>query len=210
MMAANAQADVETGRKQINIRCAGCHGAGGLGGERAPAIGKGSRKRLQTDQTIRDIISRGIPDSGMPPFELQDPELSALAAFVRSRVTPLSLTPWNGDASAGEQYYFGRGGCSRCHMIHGYGGIQGPDLTESSRSLTTAELETSLLRPNDRRVGGYQVATVELQAGVKVRGFIRNESGFDLQLLGLDRKLYLLREGKFRILAREPGSLCRP
>ncbi|MDQ6665623.1 MAG: c-type cytochrome, partial [Acidobacteriota bacterium] len=204
---ASAQSDVEAGRKRFNTRCAGCHGEDGLGGERAPEIGKGSRKRLQSDEAVRGIIAHGIPDSGMPAFDVSDSELAALTAFVRSRVTPLSLTAWSGDASAGERYFFGKGGCSNCHMIHGRGSIQGPDLTEASRNLTAAEVETSLLRPNNRRVAGYQVATVELPSGMKVRGFIRNESGFDLQLLGLDGKLYLLSERKFKILARESDSL---
>ena len=29
---------VEAGRARFNVRCAGCHGQDGLGGERAPAI----------------------------------------------------------------------------------------------------------------------------------------------------------------------------
>jgi len=39
----------QSGRTLFNLRCAGCHGEDGLGGERAPEIGKASRKRLQTD-----------------------------------------------------------------------------------------------------------------------------------------------------------------
>lgn len=201
---------VETGRRQFNIRCAGCHGEDGLGGERAPGIGKGSRKRLGTDDAVRGIITHGIAESGMPAFDIQGAELAALSMFVRSRVTPLSMSAPSGDADAGERYFFGTGGCSGCHMIHGRGGIQGPDLTEASRNLTEPEVETSLRHPNDRRIPGYQIATVELAMGEKVRGFIRNESGFDLQFLGLDGKLYLLQEGKYKILSRESGSFMPP
>ena len=70
-----------------------------------------------------------------------------------------------------------------------------------------AERETSLPDPRAGRVAGHQVATVELPAGAKVRGFIRNESGVDLQLLGLDGKFRWPSEGQFRIGTREPGSL---
>lgn len=205
-----AQSVIDTGRRQFNIRCAGCHGEDGLGGERAPGIGKASRKRLQTDDAVRGIVTHGIPDSGMPAFDLPGTELAALTVFIRSRVTPLSHTVWTGDAAAGEAYFFGKGGCSECHMVQGHGGIKGPDLTEAGRNLTAAEVETSLRSPDKRRVVGYQLATVELQSGAKVRGFIRNESEFDLQMLGLNEKLYLLAAGKFRILAREPGSLMPP
>jgi len=202
-----AQSGSEFGRTQFNTRCAGCHGEDGLGGERAPEIGKGSRKRLQTDESVRGIIAHGIPDSGMPAFDIPDTELTALTVFIRSRVTPLSLGEASGNVGAGEQYFFGKGGCSECHMVQGRGGIKGPDLTEAARNLTAAEVEISLRHPEKRKVAGYQVAQVKLQSGATVRGFIRNESGFDLQLLGLDGKLYLLAEGKFKILSREPGSL---
>ena len=115
--------DADAGRRRFNIRCAGCHGQDGLGGERAPGLGKGSRKRIQTDDAVRGIIVHGIPDSGMPAFDISQPELSQLTAFVRSRVKPLSFTTAvNGDANAGERFFFGKGGCSECQMIHGRGG----------------------------------------------------------------------------------------
>ena len=195
------------GREEFNIRCAGCHGENGLGGERAPGIGKTSRKRLQTDEAVRTIISHGIADTGMPAFTLAETELASITTFIRSLVSPLSNTPWEGDAEAGERYFFSSGGCSGCHMIQGRGNAKGPDLTEAGHSLTAAEMATALRHPNDRRTPGYRVATVELQSGGKVRGFIRNESGFDLQLLGLDQKLYLLGGGEFKSVVREPGSL---
>jgi len=195
------------GREEFNVRCAGCHGENGLGGERAPGIGKSSRKRLHTDQAVREIITHGIADSGMPAFTLGEPELASLTMFVRSLVSPLSDSPVEGDAEAGERYFFGRGGCSGCHMVQGHGVARGPDLTEAGHQLTGAEVETALRHPEKHRTPGFQVAAVELRSGEKIRGFILNESGFDLQLLGLDQKLYLLTEGQFKAVTREQNSL---
>ena len=38
-------------------------------------------------------------------------------------------SPVNGDIRAGEEFFFGKGGCSGCHMAQGLGGTLGPDLT---------------------------------------------------------------------------------
>lgn len=207
---ATAAPDPESGRARFNIRCAGCHGEDGLGGERAPTFGKGSPKRLASEDGIRGIITAGIPESGMPAFSLPEEELSQLVTFVHTRVKPLIYTAVPGDADAGERFFFGKGDCSACHMIHGRGGIKGPDLTEVSETLTPIAIETSLRDPNSRRVPGYQTAWVKLKSGEIVRGFIRNESGFDLQLVGFDGRLHLLGDDGHKILTRGRNSLMPP
>jgi alcohol dehydrogenase (cytochrome c) len=143
----------------------------------------------------------------MPAFTLPEDELAQLILFVRSRVVPLNETPTAGDPSSGANLFFGSAGCAGCHMIRGRGGLNGPDLTEVSRKLTLAEMEQSLRNPNARRERGYQVASVQLKSGKTVRGFIRNESGFDLQLQGLDQQLYLLKSNEILTTKREPDSL---
>ena len=184
--AATAQNAVESGRARFNVRCAGCHGQDGLGGERAPAIGHAWRSRMETDAAIRDLIRQGIPESGMPGFNVPDAELDQLLAFVQSRVMPLSKAALAGDVKAGEALFFGSGKCSECHMIQGRGSVNGPDLTEAGKTLTLAEAEGTLRDPNSRPADGYRVATVHLRSGGKIRGFVRNESSFDLQLQGFD------------------------
>ena len=82
---------IAAGRKRFQIRCSGCHGTDGTGGERAPAIGHGDRSRLESDTGIRDIIRSGIPEAGMPAFDVPPDELDLLVAFVRSRVLPAAL-----------------------------------------------------------------------------------------------------------------------
>jgi alcohol dehydrogenase (cytochrome c) len=201
---------LEAGRKGFNIRCAACHGTDGLGGERAPAIGSGERSRLESDSAVRDLILHGIPNKGMPAFQLSGSELQSIVRFVRSRVVPLSETPVEGDMNRGAALFFGTAGCSRCHMIQGRGGLDGPDLTEVSRHLTLAEVETTLRHPNDRRLAGYEVASVQLKSGQSLRGFIRNESGFDLQLQGFDHQLHMLTAGDIASIRREPNSWMPP
>src|SRR5258708_6875794 len=75
---------VEAGRSRFNVRCAGCHGQDGLGGERAPAIGRGSQHGLDDEKTLRTLIQHGISDKGMPAFGVPAAEMDQLVAFARS------------------------------------------------------------------------------------------------------------------------------
>ncbi len=194
------------GRQRFEARCGGCHGADGMGGERAPAIGSGDRARLKSDDSVRALIRSGIPDAGMPAFRLKDTELSQIVAFVRSRVTPAreSLPP--GDADAGRAFFFGEGRCAQCHMMHASGGVTGPDLTNAAADLTLAEMEQALLNPAARRKRGYEVVTVRLRAGTAIRGLLRNESLYDLQLQAFDGQFHLLRRDEVAAIERQAAS----
>ncbi len=197
---------VEAGRERFNVRCAGCHGQDGLGGERAPAIGSGWRSRLDSEKAIRTLIQQGIPDAGMPAFAVPPTELEQLAAFVQSRVVPLSKTPVAGNIGTGAGLFFGKGRCADCHMVWGRGSVNGPDLTEAAQTLTLAQIETALRKPDARRVDGYAVATVHLSSGAEMRGFLRNESAFDLQMQTFEGQLRSIKKSEVARMDREPKS----
>ena len=210
LVPAVAQADtagaVEAGRKRFNIRCAGCHGQDALGGERAPAIGHGWRARMENEGSIRDIVGHGIPDLGMPAFQLPADELDQLVAFLQSRVLPLEKTAVTGDVHQGQALFFGEGRCAQCHMVWGRGSVNGPDLTEAAKKLTLAEVETLLRNPDARRVPGYQVATVKLNKGRQRYGFVRNESNADMQLQTFDGRLHFLWKSEIASVQKQAHS----
>ena len=193
---------IAAGRERFEVRCGGCHGADGMGGERAPAIGSIDRHRLRSDEAVRALIHDGIPEAGMPSFILPDGEMAELAAFVRSRVVPARESLLPGDAKAGEKFFFGAGGCAECHMMGGRGDIRGPDITNAGAELTLPELEQALLKPESRRAPGYQVATVRVRSGAPIHGFLRNESLYDLQVQGFDGRFHLLQRAD--VVAVEP------
>ncbi len=197
---------VEAGRARFNVRCAGCHGQDGLGGERAPAIGKGSRQGLDDPKTLRNLVQHGISDRGMPAFSVPAVELDQLVAFAQSRLLPLSKTAVLGNAGAGAALFFGNGRCAQCHMVWGKGSLNGPDLTEAAQRLTLAQVETALLRPAVHPGDGYQVATVRTTKGEALRGFVRNESGVDLQMQSFDGRLHLLAKSDVVRIDREKGA----
>ncbi len=155
---------------------------------------------------MRELIHNGIPDAGMPAFNVPEPELSQLVAFVRSRVTSARESMPPGDPEAGQAFFFGQGGCAHCHSMNGRGGVTGPDLSNAGENLTLAEMERSLLNPAARRKPGYEVATVRLRTGAAIRGLLRNESLYDLQLQDFDGRLHLLRRAEVAGIDRETAS----
>ena len=169
----------EPGKRRFNALCAGCHGAGGTGGERGPALVGRDGSRVHPVQELRDIISNGIPAAGMPSFKLPAARLDELVAYVHGLHAPAVETPAPGDAAAGEQFFFAEGHCGGCHTVRGVGGWIGPDLSDLGARLSLMEIETALQDPGRRITPGFLVATVHLRDGSAVRGLLKNESTFD-------------------------------
>src|SRR4029450_8275012 len=84
----------ESGRRQFQARCASCHGEDGTGGARGFNIVNLPQPRAASREAIRDLILKGIPDRGMPPFPISDPELESIVTYV------MSLKPAAADAAA--------------------------------------------------------------------------------------------------------------
>jgi PQQ-dependent dehydrogenase (methanol/ethanol family) len=202
--AAGAQTP-EAGRRQYEERCAGCHGDDGTGGGHGPAIVNLRRPRAATREAIRAIIRDGIPEGGMPAFPVAGEELDALAARVVRLRAPAAESAAAGDPAAGERFFTGKGNCTTCHMVRGQGGILGPDLSNIGSERTAAQIERSLRDPG--AAPPYRAMTVRLRSGETIRGIAKNESGFDLQLLGTDNRLHLLRKSDIAGIGREKSLM---
>src|ERR1700681_1289783 len=77
----NAQ-NPDAGRAEFENRCAKCHGGDGNGGELGPAIVL--RLPARSDQELDALIRAGIPNAGMPTFNLNDAEMQVLVPFLRT------------------------------------------------------------------------------------------------------------------------------
>ncbi|MBL8228187.1 MAG: PQQ-binding-like beta-propeller repeat protein [Bryobacterales bacterium] len=188
--------------------CAVCHGDG-RGTERGPNLANSRRVRAQSLDQLRAVIRDGVPARGMPAFPLPAAELDAITRLVRSFSAPAADSNPPGDRAAGERYFFGKGGCFRCHMALGKGRASGPDLSTIGRELTLAEIEESVRQPSARIKPGYQFADVELQSGREIRGFVRNESRYSTQIQDLNGDFHLLAQPEIRTIRRLQGSSMR-
>jgi alcohol dehydrogenase (cytochrome c) len=174
---------------------------------------------------VRVVIQKGIPDGGMPAFQIPDGEADTIAAYVLRLRQPVAAPTADaapgGDAAAGERFFRGRGNCGSCHMVGGQGGILGPDLSNIGRDRQASQIEQALRDPGGSPVtpggrggrsgrGGtpsYKAVTVRLRNGGTLRGIAKNESAFDLQLLGTDGKLHLLQKDQVAEVIREKSLM---
>jgi PQQ-dependent dehydrogenase (methanol/ethanol family) len=217
----HAEAQTANGKRQYEARCVRCHGEDGTGGGQGPGIVDIANPRATSLDGIRNLILKGIPDKGMPAFRIPEDEAVAIASYVMSfkqRVGEATASgPAPGDPVAGARFFNGQGRCASCHMIRGRGGILGPDLTTIGRDRQPAQIEQTLREPGATpatqpgrgarggrsAVPSYRTVTVKLRDGLVIRGIAKNESAFDLQLLGLDQKLHLLLKDQIAEIARE-------
>jgi len=146
----------------------------------------------------------------MPAFRLADAEVEDLAAYVHGLRAPAVENPTPGDVAAGEQFFFGKGNCGACHTVSGRGGWIGPDLSALGKRRSLSEIESALKDPSRRITPGYRVATVRLNDGSSLRGLVKNENTFNLQLQGLDGRLHLLARNEIAGVDREKNSLMPP
>ena len=90
-----APAKVDAGQIYSKL-CAGCHGADAHGTQQGPGLSGSSRLRGRPVSRLRALIRNGIPAAGMPPFDLPDGALDALASLVISLNSSASESgcPW--------------------------------------------------------------------------------------------------------------------
>lgn len=218
----NAQA-VEEGRGLYNGNCTGCHGANGTAGEIGPALGEsGHSYGRDSDAAIFDAIKNGIPNTAMPAHggKLNDDQVWKIAAYIKGLRGTAIDAPSPGDAAHGEQVFLGKGQCDTCHMMHGKGSVIGPDLSDIAGMRKTNAIIDALTKEKHRVFGSggaqphalplleqYPVAQVTLADGRTVRGVLRNEDNFSIQMIGLDQRLHLFDRGQVKSVVHEKKSL---
>jgi cytochrome c oxidase cbb3-type subunit 3 len=218
--AGNEQAIAE-GRDLYNRSCTVCHGADGTAGDRAPALAAPGRRYLrQTDRDLFEAISKGIPGTQMPPTGLAENDAWKVAAYVRAlRGTAIDAPP-KGNPAHGEQIFWGKGECGNCHMARGKGGLIGPDLSNIGGRRKLSSIRDALTKEQHRVAGDggqiesvlyplstYRAVRVVTRDGKALRGVVKNEDSFSLQIMGTDNALHLFSRDELREVIDEPKSL---
>jgi alcohol dehydrogenase (cytochrome c) len=205
---ANAQT-IAAGKTAFAVRCAGCHGTNGTGGEIGPNIADADADTL-IPRPLADIITKGNTDAGMPSFALSRTELGALVAYITALRAPAAAHPPAGNVLSGERFYYGAGACTGCHMIRGSGGTTGPDLSNIGRERRVERIALALLHPGAVRRKGYRGVSVTLRDGSTLRGLVKNESNFDLQLQTPDGTMHYLSRDEIAQEHYDSASLMPP
>lgn len=216
-------AAIEEGRGLYNSTCTGCHGANGAAGEIGPGLAiPGRSYSRNSDAQIFNAIKNGIASTVMPAQQgkLSDDQIWKITAYVKGLRGTAIDAPSPGDVAAGEAIFWGKGNCGSCHMVGGRGSVIGPDLSRLASVRKTNSIIDALTKAQHRVYGPggaqphaltplqvYPIVRVTTKGGETVRGVLRNEDSFSMQIMGLDQQLHLFDRGKLKSIVYEPGSL---
>lgn len=177
--------------------CAGCHGADGRGGDKAPPLAASSTVGNRLDSELFQIVHDGT-ERGMPPFaQIGDANIRALVQYVRRLAGDVrAATPAEpavtGDVDAGRALFFGKAQCSACHLMRGKGGFIARNLSNYGRTRGAEAILQSITDPDAPLVASSQVVVVTTTHGQKITGVLRNEDGFTLAVQTEDGRFHLL------------------
>ena len=191
-------AAIAAGRDLYAQTCQACHG-GEARGDRGPSLATGNFRHGGEDNDLFQTIRTGVPGTQMPAFAaLPTDTIWRIIAYLRSLNTngAAANEVVAGDAVAGEQTFWGKGGCASCHEVNGRGSDVGPDLSAAGTN-SASYLRSVILNPNTpqfrrRRFFGPSVVSVKTKSGQQIRGIARAEDSYNLILAATDGKLYRL------------------
>ena len=169
---------IEAGRGAFRIYCSPCHGIGGVGG-RGPDLTLGAYSVGDSDEALFNTISDGLTGTEMPGYgsRISSNSLWRIVSYTRS-LAGRGRESVTGDAKAGKEVYWGKGGCAGCHRVDNKGGRLGPDLSRIGRSRSTAYLREAIVDPDKSITPDYHRVTVVTNEGKKIVGIGLNYDNF--------------------------------
>lgn len=196
------------GRQILASNCAACHGIDGRGSERAPNIAENAHTRQLSDAELSRIVENGITGTGMPAFHsLSSEQVRQLVAYLRSLEGTVNAATLPGDPTKGEPIFFGKAGCSNCHMIAGRGGFIASDLTDYSRTHSAEQIRSDILDVGKGNKGQVKLVRVTLRSGDEYAGRLRSEDNFSLQLQSMDGTFHFMMKSDLAKLEYAPEAL---
>jgi cytochrome c oxidase cbb3-type subunit 3 len=210
---------IQEGASLFRANCSPCHGLNAHGGGRGPDLTAGRWVHGSSDADLFRTVTRGVPGTEMPANALDDSEVWAILAYVRS-LAPAKSQAVAGDPTKGKKIFWETAGCSTCHMVQGRGGVLGPDLSRVGEARSadylidsirqpSKELSTGMLDPNNHYGLPlvYDTVTVVTANGQKIVGAAKNEDTFSLQLLDTNQHLQFFLKKNLREVKHERKSL---
>ena len=205
MLAFAHNISAQPGRELFAKRCAPCHGRNARGGE-AVSLFKSRIVLQESPAPLIAILKNGIPGTEMVPQNLPDKDARALVEYLRSLTLPALQPPAPRDPAAGRIVYE-RSGCAACHMVGGKGGVLGPNLASVAFRNRLAEIREAILKPGASVPDRYRTVTVTTTTGSTIKGLLKSEDNFSLQIMRLNGEFALLLRSEVRRIDIERGSL---
>lgn len=164
--------------------------------------------RLLSDSQMFGIIENGIPGTGMPAFHaLEHSQIQAVVTYLRSLQGTKKTIKLPGDPERGQTTFFGKAGCSGCHMVAGQGGFIASDLSGYTRTHGADEVRAAVTTPTASGDRQGRLVTATIRGGQKYVGRVRNEDNFSLQMQALDGTFHLLSKSDLEGLEYDSHTL---
>jgi mono/diheme cytochrome c family protein len=192
------------GRTKWNADCASCHGNDARGTEKGPNLIRSSlvlHDRVGSE--LGPFLKKGHPAGA--PASVTDDQVVDLANFLRQRVndsfrgSPIFTVRdiLTGDKAAGEAFFNGEGGCTKCHSATG-------DLAGIGGKYEPVDLQQRMLFPGGGRGRGRGASespkaavkvTVTPASGQAVSGTLVEMNDFTVTLLDADGITHTFKRG---------------
>jgi putative heme-binding domain-containing protein len=173
--------DVAAGAQSFRSQCAACHGPEASGGVVGPSLSSGTFKHGGSDEALFRVITKGVSGTAMTAFPLGGREVWQLIAYLRAVNIGKAAEQAKGDAAKGEQV-FSANGCANCHTNGKTGGFTGPDLSQIGSRRTLAQLESSILDPDEDVAPDYWSIRARTKTGQTITGIRLNEDMTSFQI----------------------------
>lgn len=128
-----------------------------------------------------------------------------MVAYLKSVSTVSPFESAAGDGARGQEIFAAT--CGRCHRVGGLGGIMGPDLSRIARVRTRTALTRSIREPSASIAGGYRPVALVTSEGERIRGVVKGEDAFSIQVVEIGGRLQGYLKGDLREIVREERSL---
>jgi len=196
-------AAVRAGSVMFATRCADCHGADAKGA-RGPDLTLLWANGI-AEARIFETIRSGIEGSIMVPSFAPDDDIWAVLAYLKSISTVPAFAIEGGDAQRGRDVFVSE--CADCHRVQGSGGSLGPDLTRIAAVRSLEGLSEAIRQPSAQVAAGYRAVELDTGHGQRVRGVVKSEDAFSIQIVDTDQRLQGYRKADLRAIVREEESL---
>jgi putative heme-binding domain-containing protein len=196
-------AAIDAGGVLYASRCPECHGADAKG------LSGPDLTRLWTegasDERVFTTIKQGVPNSIMPPNAAPDNEIWAIVAYLRSISTVPPFDHPAGNAARGRAIF--AESCAGCHKVGADGGVLGPDLSRIAEVRSLEALIRAIRDPSDSIAEGFRTVTLVTRDRNRVRGIVKGEDAFSIQIVDVEGRLRAFRKTDLRDILREERSL---
>ena len=196
---------LRAGRALFEARCAQCHG-GDAKGISGPDLTLLWAMGTNDDRVFR-TVQLGVSGSIMPSSSAPDQEIWAMVAYVKSLSTVPEVDSDRGDAARGREIFFST--CAGCHRVNGEGGRLGPDLSRIAAIRSREMLIRSIREPSASVAVGYRAVTLVTGDGQRVRGVMKGEDSFSIQIVDTNERLQGYLKADLQEVIREESSLMR-